>query len=180
LLAVLVVEFWSWLRMNWSSAPPESVTKDISLLSVKVMFAGWPFAPAAQGVELDKTGGDPEPIWPTVPLRFCSPVSVTFDDPSNTMYPTYTSGCPGVLGLGVTSDIVSAALNAHVKLVGQLVVMVVACADAIADHPSANKPAIAETNLFIDNFIGPWIRPCTACDVKSIVEIVRLFVRDVI
>jgi len=87
----------------------------------------------------------------------------------------------------VTSDSVSAALKAQVKLVGQLVVIAVApCANAIPDHPSADKHARAATNLFIDNFTSPpirqcpWIRPCTARDVKSIAEIARLSTSNVI
>jgi len=56
------------------------------------------------------------------------------------------------LGFGVTNDMVSAALKAHVKFVGQAVEMSVACANAIPDHPMANRPMSAETEFFIDNF----------------------------
>src|SRR5580658_20572 len=93
LLAVLPPDEVSLVRMNCSSVPPESVTKESWLLSDRSIMAGWPPRPGTQGFLL--VSPLVPPISVTVPLRFWDPLSVTFDDASNTMYPRKTSGCPG-------------------------------------------------------------------------------------
>lgn len=105
----------SWVEMNWSSVgalavglPMRSVTNESLLPSAKAIVAGAPLLPLAH------VPGDKPVIGPTLPLTFIIPLIVTFDDASKVRYPTYASGCPGLLGFPATVAKVSAALNAQV------------------------------------------------------------------